>query len=177
MERRDRSGPVGLTTGEWAVLGLLEAGPVHGFALTKQLQHDGPLGRVWSLRTPLVYRALGNLVTKRLAAVQGEERSELGPQRRLFAITEEGRARLDAWLEEPVRHTRDVRSQLMLKLALAEQLARDRTRLLAAQKAQLLPQLEGLEAQVDGAAGFDRDLAIWRVEAVRSVLRFLDQVR
>jgi PadR family transcriptional regulator AphA len=167
---------VGLTTGEWAVLGLLASGPIHGFALAKKLQADGALGRVWSLRAPLVYRALQSLVLKRLATVSGEERSELGPQRRLFEITGAGRARLDRWLEQPVRHTRDVRSQLMLKLALGSLLQRDMTALVAAQKKQLLPQLGGLERQVADADGFARDLAIWRVEAVRGVLRFLDRV-
>lgn len=164
------------TTGEWAVLGLLAEGPAHGFALAKQLQPDGSVGRVWSLRTPLVYRAIQNLTQKGLVEVQGEERSELGPQRRLVAITERGRTLVEAWLEEPVAHTRDVRSALMLKLALADHLGRDAHPLLRAQRERLQPQLEGLEQRLSGAGGFDRVLVLWRLEAVRSVIRFLDEV-
>lgn len=164
------------TTGEWAVLGLLAQGPAHGFALAKQLQPDGSVGRVWSLRTPLVYRAIQNLTQKGLVEVQGEERSDLGPQRRLVAITPRGSELVEAWLEQPVAHTRDVRSALMLKLALADHLGRDARPLLRAQRERLRPQLESLEQRLAGAEGFDRVLVLWRVEAVRSVLRFLDEV-
>ncbi|MBO0709474.1 MAG: PadR family transcriptional regulator [Candidatus Dormibacteraeota bacterium] len=164
------------TTGEWAVLGLLAEGPAHGFALAKQLQPDGSVGRVWSLRTPLVYRAIQNLTQKGLVEVQGEERSDIGPQRRLVAITERGRALVEDWLRQPVAHTRDVRSALMLKLALADHLGRDARPLLQAQRERLRPQLEGLEQRLQEAEGFDRVLVLWRVEAVRSVLRFLDEV-
>lgn len=164
------------TTGEWAVLGLLAEGPAHGFALAKHLQPDGSVGRVWSLRTPLVYRAIQNLTQKGLVEIQGEERSEVGPQRRLIAITRRGRDLVEGWLEEPVAHTRDVRSALMLKLALADYLGRDTGQLLRAQRERLKPQLEGLEHRLVKAQGFDRVLVLWRVEAVRSVLRFLDEV-
>jgi DNA-binding PadR family transcriptional regulator len=164
------------TTGEWAVLGLLAEAPAHGFALAKQLQPDGAVGRVWSLRTPLVYRAIQNLTQKGLVEIQGEERSEVGPQRRLIAITARGRELVEAWLEEPVAHTRDVRSALMLKLALADHLGRDSGPLLRAQRKRLEPQLDGLEQRLVKAEGFDRVLVLWRVEAVRSVLRFLDQM-
>lgn len=158
------------------MLGLLAEGPAHGFALAKQLQPDGSVGRVWSLRTPLVYRAIQNLTQKGLVEIQGEERSEVGPQRRLVAITERGRDLVETWLARPVDHTRDVRSALMLKLALADHLGRDVGPLLAAQRVRLLPQLEGLEQRLAVAEGFDRVLMLWRVEAVRSVLRFLDEV-
>jgi len=164
------------TTGEWAVLGLLAEGPAHGFALAKQLQPDEALGRVWSLRTPLVYRAIQNLTQKGLVEIQGEERSEVGPQRRLIAVTDRGRELVEAWLQQPVAHTRDVRSALMLKLALADHLGRDTGALLRAQRERFGPQLEGLEQRLEGAEGFDRVLVLWRVEAVRSVLRFLDEV-
>lgn len=158
------------------MLGLLVPGPAHGFALAKQLQPDGSVGRVWSLRTPLVYRAIQNLTQKGLVEVQGEERSDIGPQRRLVAITERGRALVEDWLREPVAHTRDVRSALMLKLALADHLGRDARPLLHSQRERLRPQLRGLEQRLREAEGFDRVLVLWRVEGVRSVLRFLDEV-
>jgi DNA-binding PadR family transcriptional regulator len=164
------------TNGEWAVLGLLEQRSEHGFALAKRLQPDGLVGRVWSLPTPLVYRAIQSLTQKGLVEVQGQERSAIGPQRRLIAITARGRQVVDAWLREPVAHIRDVRSALLLKLALSDQLGRDTGPLLQAQRERLEPQREGLEQQLTRAQGFDRVLVLWRVEAVRSVLRFLNEV-
>lgn len=166
-----------LTTGEWAVLGLLAEHPSHGFALTKELGPHGTVGRVWSLRTPLVYRALSSLVAKGLAAPSGSERSDVGPQRQLVTITPEGRGLLGEWLAAPVRHVRDVRSLLMLKLALAERLGHDVSPLLDAQRRSLEPVVAGLERhRAEAPPGFERDLAIWRLEAGRAVLRFLDQM-
>ena len=116
-------------------------------------------------------------MAKGLAAQSGSERSDVGPQRQLVTITPDGRGLLGQWLAAPVRHARDVRSQLMLKLALAGRLGLDVAPLLDAQRRSLEPVVAGLERHRDEApAGFDRDLAIWRLEAGRAVLRFLDQV-
>ena len=50
-----------LSPGEWAVLALLNERPTHGFALARALAPGGEIGRVWSFRRPLVYRALETL--------------------------------------------------------------------------------------------------------------------
>ena len=51
-----------LTAGEWAALALLTEEATHGFALARTMAPDGEVGRVWSLRRPLVYRALETLI-------------------------------------------------------------------------------------------------------------------
>jgi len=43
-----------LTAGEWAVLALLAEAPTHGFAIAKAMAPEGEVGKVWSVRRPLV---------------------------------------------------------------------------------------------------------------------------
>ncbi len=45
-----------ITAGEWAVLGLLAEQPTQGFEIAKALAPAGPVGGIWSVRRPLVYR-------------------------------------------------------------------------------------------------------------------------
>ena len=49
------------------------------------------------------------------------------------------------WLEQPVGHLRDVRTELLLKLALRERAGLDNGRFLAAQQAQLAPTIDALD--------------------------------
>jgi PadR family transcriptional regulator AphA len=61
-----------------------------------------------------------------------------------------------------------------MKLALLERAGADATPLLAAQRAQLEPVADALQVKLDGAAGFDRKIILWRRETVAATLRFLD---
>jgi DNA-binding PadR family transcriptional regulator len=56
-----------LSADEWAVLALLAEQPSHGFAIARALEREGPVGRVWSVTHPLVYRALERLSEDGLA--------------------------------------------------------------------------------------------------------------
>src|ERR1700761_6581468 len=112
MRRR----PEELTTGEWAVLALLDEGPTHGFAVARALAPGGDVGRVWAIRRPLVYRTLEQLEGRELTRVAGTEASTTGPPRTLLETTPGGTRAFAEWLREPVEHLRDARSELMLKL-------------------------------------------------------------
>jgi PadR family transcriptional regulator AphA len=159
------------------VLGLLAEQPRHGFALKKALAPDGEIGRVWALPGPLVYRALTTLQAKGMVSVVASEHSDLGPQRTVLSATDEGRGLLREWLRTPVEHLRDVRSHLMLKLALLDRSGGDRTLLLAAQRDVFLPLVQALERRSEESDGFERTLTRWRLESGRAVLRFLDDSR
>jgi DNA-binding PadR family transcriptional regulator len=165
-----------LSPGEWAVLGLLAEGPTHGFALAKLLAQDGSVGQAWRVPRPLVYRALTTLAEKGLAEVQGAETGNRGPQREVYGATPKGvRAEL-LWLEQPVRHPRDVRSLLMLKLALGARRGLDPSALLQAQRDAMDPIVHNLSQRLHKTTGFDRTLALWRVESARGVQRFVDDL-
>ena len=115
-----------LSPTEWAVLGLLSRGPQHGFALAKHLSCGGDFGHVWTVQRPLVYWALDTLRADGLVESLSAEPGDGGPPRRKMVITERGSALLLEWLRVPVKHIRDSRSRLLLKLAINDDL---RTRL------------------------------------------------
>jgi PadR family transcriptional regulator AphA len=166
-----------LLLGEWACLGVLYTQPAHGFAVAAELRPDQPLGRIWSVSRPLTYRALDQLVTRGLVAPVGSEPGDAGPNRTVLAVTRRGRARLRSWLASPVVHLRDLRSELLLKLAVAERCGIDVGDMLAAQRRRLDEQ-----AAVLGAAAFAPDgsvvdaVALWRHEVARAGQRFLDRL-
>lgn len=158
------------------MLGATAEGPTHGFALSRLLGSDGELGQVWTLPRPVVYQALKKLTALELAAAQAIERSERGPTRTIIAVTAAGRTALASWLTEPVRHVRDVRSELLLKLALLQRSGADAAGLVAAQRVVVEQLKSGLEAEQAGAVGFERILAAWRLASAEAVLRFLDVI-
>jgi PadR family transcriptional regulator AphA len=165
-----------LSCGEWAVLGLVTERPRHGFALARLMAPEGEIGRVWALPKPLVYRALSTLQERGLVAAAGEEPGERGPHRTLQSATGAGAEALRAWLATPVDHLRDVRSQLMLKLALLARTGGDVAPLLAAQRERLGPLLAALEVRVAAAEAFEHTLMVWRLESARATLRFVDAI-
>jgi len=88
--------------GEWAVLALLVEEPVHGFAVARAMAPDGEVGRIWSVRRPLVYRAIDTLTEMGLVRSRATEPSRSGPRRTVIEATPAGRRALKAWLAEPV---------------------------------------------------------------------------
>jgi DNA-binding PadR family transcriptional regulator len=162
-----------LLLGEWACLGILHQGPTHGFAIAARLKPGGDIGRVWSLSRPLTYRSLDQLVVRGLAHPVGEERGIAGGNRTIHASTRAGRTRLRAWLAAPVPHLRDLRSELLLKLVLAEQCGIAVDAMLERQREVIASISSGL---ADHAAD-DDVVVLWRREASEAALRFVDAVR
>src|ERR1700685_1311905 len=92
---------------EWLVLAILSRQPAHGFAVAQLTASGGDLGRVWQIPKAVVYRAIRRLLEARLARPGGTEPG-LGPQRTVYAATDDGRAAAQRWLHEPVEHVRDL---------------------------------------------------------------------
>ena len=169
-----RAGGRSLSLTEWVVLAVAAEGTTHGFDIARALDEHGELGRIWTVQRPLVYRAIDSLVRAGLVAPVGTEEGERGPQRRLLQVTPVGRRSVTKWLGEPVAHVRDVRSELLLKLALLHRARKPPAGLLRRQREVLGPTVTGLRALLEEAEGFDAVLARWRVESAEAVERFLD---
>src|SRR5262249_12264867 len=93
-------------------------------------------------------------------------------------VTTKGRAALRAWLARPVEHVRDVRSLLLLKIVLSQRAGLDVEPLLVAQRADLVPFVTWLEAQLDdvdpvGNPGETTTL-YFRLETAKTIVRFID---
>ena len=168
-----RQGP-GLSLAEWLVLCLVSHEPMHGFALAAVLAPDGEVGMVWHVRKAVVYRAAQRLEQLGLVTAEDRQYSRLGPPRARLSATPEGHRAAQGWLSQPVSHPRDVRSELLLKLALMSRTGADPADLLRAQRRQLAPGAEQLAGQLRTATGFDRSLALYRYESVGAALRFID---
>jgi DNA-binding PadR family transcriptional regulator len=163
-----------LSRSEWIVLSLVCEGPTHGSAVTRLLGPDGDLGRIWRVPKGVVYRCLDRLSELGLIRSAGEEPSHQGPVRLLVEATEAGRAAAVAWQHRPVKHTRDIRSELLVKLALLHRSGADPHDLLVAQHALLVPLTSALQDRMAAATGFDRTLLLWRYETASATVRFLD---
>lgn len=157
------------------MLAALREEPRHGFAIAALTAPDGDLGRVWQIPRPVIYRALGRLAEAGLVEAGAEEAGP-GPRRTPYRITESGRAAVDKWLAEPVEHVRDLRSHLLMKLALLDRRGIDRAPLLRRQRAVLEPVVAATAAERDRRDGFDAVLLAWRHATAAAALRFVDDL-
>jgi DNA-binding PadR family transcriptional regulator len=164
-----------LSLAEWTVLGVLSQQPAHGFAVAQLTAPGGDLGRIWQIPRPVVYRSITRLAAAGLVTPQATEPG-LGPQRTIYAATPDGRQAVAHWLDTPVRHVREIRSQLLIKLALLDRAGRDPADLLHRQKAILEPIVHALEDGNPPSAGFDATLDAWRRVTATAALNFLDTV-
>jgi PadR family transcriptional regulator AphA len=160
-----------LTFAELVCLGLIVQGASHGWAVGTTLAPDGEVGRIWTLSRPLTYRAIDGLVEKGLVtrreSVEGRGR---GRDRVLLAPTAAGRRVAAKWLDTPVAHIRDVRTELLVKLHLRTRAGLPNEVLLRAQQELFAPTIDSLTS----SEGDDDLVQAWRRENARAVRRFLD---
>lgn len=168
-----RSAPDALLLGEWACLGVLYAGPAHGFAVAARLKPAGDVGRVWSLSRPLTYRSLDQLAGRGYVREVGEEPGLTGGSRTVLAATRTGRAQFRRWVGTPVVHLRDLRSELLLKLVLADLCGLDDAVMLARQREHIAELAATLALQTSDHGDV---VALWRAEASAAAVRFLDRL-
>ena len=157
---------------EYAVLGILAEEPSHGFAISKQLEAESDVGRVITVRRPLVYRALDRLVEAGYAEPVTTEQGE-GPQRVIHRVTRKGRNRLRAWLSQPVDHVRDLRIEFLLKLALLRRSEQSPLALIRAQRVALDPTLEALD---DPELEPDDHVELWRQHNAAAATAYLEDL-
>jgi PadR family transcriptional regulator AphA len=163
-----------LSLSEWIVLSLVCEGPTHGNALAIVVDRDGDLGQIWHVHRAVVYRSLDRLTDLGLIRSAGEQPSHQGPVRTLVEATGAGQAAAVSWQHRPVQHTRDIRSELLVKLALLHRSGTDPHDLLVAQHTRLVPIAGALRDRIATATGFDRTLLLWRYETATATIRFLD---
>ena len=160
---------------EWLVLTLISQRPSHGFAVAQLTAAGGSLGRVWQIPKAVVYRALGRLLDAGLIVPEGTEPG-MGPQRTVYTATERGSAAAARWLRQPVEHVREIRSELLLKLALLDRAGEDPGELLQAQRAVIEPLVTALETRRARSDGFDATILAWRRSTAVAALDFLDAI-
>lgn len=160
-----------LSLTEHAVLGLLAETPTHGFALSKELGPGSDVGRVLTVRRPLVYRALDRLVGAEFAEPMTTEKGDAGPKRVIHRTTPRGRRQLRRWLAEPVCHVRDLRIEFLLKLALIRRRGDSPLELIRRERAALEPTLSALDDLEP-----DDHVELWRRHNAAAVAAYLEEL-
>jgi PadR family transcriptional regulator AphA len=159
---------------EWTVLAVISQQPVHGFAVAALTTREGELGRVWQIPRPVIYRAIGRLAEAGLITPQGTEPGQ-GPQRTIYAVTSRGRDTAREWLDTPVQHVRDIRSHLLLKLALLHRAGDDPASLIGRQREILAAIAAAIDAETPGDS-FEATLLAWRRASAAAAIAFLDDI-
>jgi DNA-binding PadR family transcriptional regulator len=159
---------------DWLALCVICEQPTYGFAIAGLFSHEGSLGRVWQVSKPAVYAAMARLERLGLVQMAREQHTSQGPTRSLVKATRAGRTAATGWLYKPVAHGRDVRSELMIKLALLERAGADPSDLLREQRAQFGPLAAALADQVHTTTGIEHTLALWRRRAMSAIMQFPD---
>ena len=105
----------GLTTTSHLILGLIALlGPSTPYQWKRAVRQT--IGHFWSFPHSQLYAEPTRLAA---AGLLKEEREQRGRRRRTFAITEEGRRALGAWLSQPTAQPTEVRDLGLLKLFFA----------------------------------------------------------
>lgn len=149
----------------YALLGLLEGSPRHGYDLKRE--YDTLFGRGKALQFGQVYSTLQRLQRDGLVDVFSEQPGK-GPDRKLYAITAEGVTDLDEWLRRPEPAEPHVQSTLFMKVALALLSGRPAKRYLHIQRAEHergMRELTRLKKEGDEIAAVIADYALFHLEA------------
>ncbi|MER7168090.1 PadR family transcriptional regulator [Micromonospora sp. NPDC000207] len=124
----------------FALLGLLERGPRHGYELKRS--YDDQFGHGRSLHYGQVYATLARLLKNGLVEVESEPGA--GPDRKRYAITSAGVTDVESWLGKPEQPEAYLQSKLYTKVVLALLTGRDAVDLLDIQRAAHLSQMREL---------------------------------
>jgi len=104
---------------DYIALGLLVAGPKHGYALYQDFAEM--FAPVWQAGRSKFYATLAGLHDAGALDVELEPQ-ENRPPRKVYRLTGQGQAAFEAWLREPVPQPRDVRVLIPVKLRFYETL-------------------------------------------------------
>ncbi len=160
---------------EHAVLGLLNIQPRHGYELIKEFDPETALGSIAHVGASILYAHLKKLEREGWVS-SNLEPQEARPARRVFEITDDGRAELKRWLQEPVERTRDLRLEFLLKLYFARQIDPDLSeRLIGEQRDVCLGFIASLEEQLEQAEDdFSRLVIEMRLAQNRALSTWLE---
>ena len=115
----------------FALLGLLEREPSHGYDLKRD--YDAFFGRGKPLPFGQVYATLSRLARDG-KVTPGELEPGAGPERKRYVITDMGKADIEEWLDEPVEPEPHLQTVLFVKVVLALMLGRSAERYLETQR-------------------------------------------
>jgi DNA-binding PadR family transcriptional regulator len=96
-----------------SLMAILEDRPSYGLSLKNEF--EARTGGIWPLNVGQVYMTLGRLQRDGLVQVDPSGASQ---SQKVYALTDEGRGRLDDWFAEPASDGPPSREELVLKLVM-----------------------------------------------------------
>jgi PadR family transcriptional regulator AphA len=152
------------------VLALVVHTPRHGWAIHEELSPTGDIGRAWTLSRQLVYRAIDTLVEDGLVK-RATPKDGGGGDKVVISPTAAGKRQALQWLESPVTHLRDVRTELVLKVMLREKMELPLAPFLALQHEVFDPLIASINKDASGSP-----VNLWRKESANAVKRYLSRL-
>jgi PadR family transcriptional regulator AphA len=167
-----------LSTSSLATLGLVAIRATSGYELVAFA--DRSIAYFWSIPRSQLYRELGRL--EGLGLIAGTHVPQTSaPDKRVYEITEEGRAVLETWLESPALPTAPSKNGLLLKVFMARHARSEAIEgVLRNHREAVELKLTDLRAIVDQLADrpqamFGRLTARWGVLQAEANLAWLDE--
>ena len=155
----------------YALLGLLEPAPRHGYELKRE--YDSLFNHAKPVKFGQVYSTLARLQRDGLVDATSGQPGR-GPDRKLYAITAEGVADLDEWLREPETPEPFIQSVLFAKVVLALASDRDAQAFLESQRAQHLERMRELTRTKTRGDVADEVVADYALAHLEADLRWMD---
>jgi DNA-binding PadR family transcriptional regulator len=155
----------------YALLGILGKQPSYGYDLKRE--YDLLYGQEKALRFGQVYATLSRLLRDKKITIEATEQS-VGPERKLYAITGQGRADLEHWLATPEPIHPNTQTVLFIKVVTSILLDKEPNVYLDAQRTTHIKRMRELtEARRNGdlAQTLRADYDLFHMEAD---LRWID---
>lgn len=169
-----------LPTTSYAVLGLLAAGPMSGYELADFVSRS--IANFWPIEKSQVYGELARL--EALGYLEATEVAQAdAPDKRVYALLDEGEWALDAWLQEPAYPRQRVRNAFLVKVFFGWRIDPEHFEaLLERYRADALAERDRLQAIVDRlasmpSAAFGRATARFGVCHAQATLEWCDEMR
>ncbi|MFI0462293.1 MAG: PadR family transcriptional regulator [Ilumatobacteraceae bacterium] len=152
------------------VLALVVHTPRHGWAIHEELSPTGDIGHAWTLSRQLVYRAIDTLVEDALVK-RATPKDGGGADKVIISPTAAGKRAALLWLDSPVIHLRDVRTELVLKVMLREKMNLPLAPFLASQHEVFDPLIASINKDQSVSP-----VNLWRRESANAVKRYLTRL-
>ncbi len=167
---------------EYAILGLLENQPMHGYEMFQQFQ-GGTLHQIIHLEMSQMYAFLKKL--ERLEYIEAElEQQGVRPPRKIFHLTDLGRKKFLEWLTTPVERPREIRLLFLIKLYFIQRIIPEQTAHLVDEEViaclKFLDHLESQrlpDAKTSDTAFLDHVVLRSRIHQTRALIDWLHELQ
>ncbi len=163
-------------THEYILLGLLHQHPMHGYDLHKEIASREGIALIWSIKQSRLYALLDKLEAQGMLTstlVPGEAH----PSRKEFQLTEAGQQAFSSWMQNPVRHPREMRQDFLARLYFASQTSpQAAAHLIHQQQAVCHSWLQGLDQRerlLGEERDFERSVYAFRTTQITGMLEWL----